>query len=65
MVETALHLEYVHVPLCGLAMIVDKVRMYIVILLDKCINIRIHVDLQLLYNPIAYNDFTDNVCMYI
>ena len=25
MEETALHLEYVHVPLCGLAMIADKV----------------------------------------
>ena len=32
MVETALHLEYVHVPLCGLAMIVGKVYTYVRIL---------------------------------
>ena len=28
-VETVLHLEYVHVPLCGLAMIVPKVCTYV------------------------------------
>ena len=37
MVEAALHLEYVHVPLCGLAIIVDKVCNVIYILEKVCI----------------------------
>ena len=32
MVETALYLKYVHVPLCGLAMTVGKVYTYVRIL---------------------------------